>query len=170
MGVLYTGGGAAVAPTPAKSAQSQGRSVDSTKTDSSHFWAAVTPTPMFIRLSVVARRRNESFSGPGNVLTFCFVWFSKTGKPHKILFLWTTGCIRIYMKVNKIYTYLYEWPTDLYVFSRRTIGFIRFLYEGGQDVYVLVRRTTGFIKHLYEGDRIYTIFIRRRTGCIRYLY
>ena len=135
---------------------------------------------MFTRLSVVARRRNESFSGPGDVLTLCFVWFSKTGKPHKILFLWTTGCIRIYMKVNKIYTYLYERPTDLYVFRRRKIEFIRYLYERGQDVYVLVRRTTGFIKYLYEGDRIYTylyeedkiytIFIRRRTLFIRYLY
>ena len=124
------------------------------------------------------------------MLTLCFVWFSKTGKPHKILFLWTTGCIRIYMKVNKIYTYLYERPTDLYVFRRRPLGFIRYLYEGGQDVYVLVQRTTGFIKYLYEGDRIYTylyeggqdlydiytkedtiytIFIRRRTGFIRYV-
>ena len=50
--------------TPAKSPQSHGRPVDSTKTDTSHFWAAVVPIPMFIRLSVVTFCANESFAGP----------------------------------------------------------------------------------------------------------
>ena len=63
---LWYLGGAAIAPTAAKSPQSHGHSRDSTKTDSSPFWAAVAPILMFIRLSIVIVCTNVSFAGPEN--------------------------------------------------------------------------------------------------------